>query len=55
MSCNDSIFSARRSLDEPVVEVGETVDVFIYRIFITHGDSVKLLKNNAVREETVVI
>lgn len=55
VSCNGSIFSARRSLDEPAVEVGETVDVFIYRIFITHGDSVKLLKNNAIREETVVI
>ena len=55
VSSNGSIFSARRSLDEPAVAVGETVDVFIYRIFITHGDSVKLLKNNAVREETVVI
>ena len=55
VSCNGSLFSARRSLDDPAVEVGETVDVFIYRIFVTHGDSVKLLKNNAVREETVVI
>lgn len=55
VSCNGSIFSARRSLDDAPVEVGETVDVFIYRIFITHGDSVKLLKNNAIREETVII
>jgi hypothetical protein len=29
--------------------------VFIYRIFVTHGDEVKLLKNNAIREETVII
>lgn len=55
VSCNGSIFSARRGLDEPPVEVGEIVDVFIYRIFITHGDSVRLLTNNAVREETVII
>ena len=55
VSCNGSTFSARRGLDEPAVAVGETVDVFIYRIFITHGDSVRLLKNNAIREETVVI
>ena len=33
----------------------EKVDVFIYRIFVTQGDDVKLLKNNALREETVVI
>ena len=55
VDCNNSTFSARRGLDEPAVEVGEKVDVFIYRIFVTHGDSVRLLKNNAIREETVVI
>ncbi|MBQ8921903.1 MAG: ABC transporter ATP-binding protein [Oscillospiraceae bacterium] len=53
--CNGSILTARRELDEPRVEVGETVDVFIYRIFITHGDEVRLLPNNAIREESVVI
>ena len=55
VNCLGSIFSARRGLDEPPVEVGETVDVFIYRIFITHGDSVRLLNNNAIREESVII
>ncbi len=55
VNCNNSTFSARRGLDEPAVEIGEKVDVFIYRIFVTHGDDVKLLKNNAIREETVVI
>ena len=55
VSSNGSIFSARRSLDDPAVEAGETVDVFIYRIFVTRGDTVKLLNNNAIREETVVI
>ncbi len=55
VNCLNSVFSARRGLDEPAVEIGEKVDVFIYRIFVTHGDEVKLLKNNAIREETVII
>lgn len=53
--CLDSVFTARRELDEAPVEVGEIVDVFIYRIYVTHGDEVRLLKNNALREESVVI
>ena len=55
VSCGGSTFVARRDLDEPQVEVGEVVDVFIYRLFITKGDTVQLLTNNAVREESVVI
>lgn len=52
---NGSVLTARRELDEPRVEIGEIVDVFIYRIFITHGDEVHLLPNKAIREESVVI
>ena len=55
VSCNGSTLIATRGLDESPVEVGETVDVFIYRIFVTHGDSVTMLTNNALREEYVVI
>jgi sulfate transport system ATP-binding protein len=55
VSCNGSIFSARRSLDEPAVAVGEPVDVFIYRIFVTAGDSAVLLENKSLREPVVVI
>lgn len=55
VNCNNSSFSARRGLDEPAVEIGEKVDVFIFRLFITQGNTVRLLKNNAVREETVII
>ncbi|MBR2283667.1 MAG: ABC transporter ATP-binding protein [Ruminococcus sp.] len=55
VSCNGSKFTARRELDEAPVEVGEVVDVFIYRVFLTHGDEVTLLQNRAVREESVVI
>ncbi|MBQ9696572.1 MAG: TOBE domain-containing protein, partial [Oscillospiraceae bacterium] len=53
--CNGSLFTARRTLDEAPVAVGEAVDVFIYRIFVTQGDEVRLLQNNAIREESVVI
>lgn len=55
VSCNGSTLIATRGLDESPVEVGETVDVFIYRIFVTHGDNVTMLTNNALREEYVVI
>lgn len=55
VNCNNSRFSARRGLDEPAVEIGEKVDVFIFRLFITQGNTVRLLKNNAIREETVII
>ena len=55
ISCNGSTLIATRGLDESPVDVGETVDVFIYRIFVTHGDSVTMLTNNALREEYVVI
>ena len=52
---NGSTFLARRGLDDARVETGEKVDVFIYRIFVTVGDEVRLLRNESVREETVVI
>lgn len=55
VNCKGSIFTARRELDETPVEVGEVVDVFIYRIFVTSGDEVKLIQNSAIREESVVI
>ena len=35
--------------------IGEKVDVFIYRIFVTQGNKVTLLTNNTIREEAVVI
>ena len=55
VECNGSIFTAKRELSENPVEVGETVDVFIYRIFVTQGDKVYLLKNKSLREESVII
>ena len=52
---NDTHITARRGLDEALINVGEKVDVFIYRIFVTAGEKAYLLKNSAMREESVVI
>lgn len=51
----ESVLTARRELDESPVQVGEIVDVFIYRVFITHGDEVRLLQNQAIQEDIVII
>ncbi len=52
---NDILVTARRQLDEGVIEIGEKVDVFVYRIFVTSGEKAYLLKNTSIREESVVI
>lgn len=46
---------ARRSLQEQPVEVGETVDVFVYRLFVTDGYKTRLLENNALKGDSVFI
>ena len=55
VKANDSHFIAKRDLEQELVEVGEKVDVFIYRIFVTKGDEAFLLPNSSLREESVVI
>ena len=52
---NGIILTARRALDESAVSVGETVDVFLYRLFVTVGNDAYLIENSALREEAVVI
>ncbi|MBQ8509409.1 MAG: ABC transporter ATP-binding protein [Clostridia bacterium] len=52
---NDVVLTARRGFDEPGVEVGEAVDVFVYRMFVTVGDKAYLLENKALKEESVFI
>ena len=52
---NGLILTARRALDESAIEVGETVDVFVYRLFVTVGNEAYLIENSALREEPVVI
>lgn len=52
---NDTVLTAKRGLEEQPVSVGEKVDVFIYRIFVTEGNKSYLLENQAVREESIII
>ena len=52
---NGETLTARRSFDEPSISVGEKVDVFIYRLFVTVGNYAFLLENKSIREPTVVI
>lgn len=52
---NGFLLTARRGLDESAISVGETVDVFLYRLFVTVGNDAYLIENGALREETVVI
>ena len=47
--------NARRGLDEQAIEVGEEVDVFLYRIFVTVGDKAYLLDNKSISEDSLVI
>lgn len=46
---------ARRGLDEQAIEVGEEVDVFLYRIFVTVGDKAYLIDNKSISEDSLVI
>ena len=46
---------ARRGLDEQAIEVGEEVDVFLYRIFVTVGDKAYLLDNKSISEDSLLI
>ena len=52
---NGETLTARRGFDEPNISVGEKVDIFIYRIFVTSGENAYLLENKSLREPVVVI
>lgn len=52
---NDVLLSARRGFDEQSVSVGEKVDVFVYRMFVTSGERAYLLENKTLMEESVFI
>jgi sulfate transport system ATP-binding protein len=52
---NDNVFTAVRGLDESDISVGEKVDVFIYRMFVTSGDKAYLLENKALTEDSIII
>ena len=52
---NNSVVTARRSLEKADVREGETVNVFLYRVCALKGDSVQLIENEAVRDDFVII
>ena len=52
---NNSVVTAKRSLEKADVREGETVNVFLYRFFALKGDSVQLIENEAVRDDFVII
>ena len=50
-----NLLSAIRSINDPPVEIGEKVEVFIYRLFLLEGDKVSMADNQSLRRESVVI
>jgi sulfate transport system ATP-binding protein len=52
---NDSLITARREPDDAEIRVGERVDVFLYRLFVTVGDDAFLLENRSLQEDYFVI
>lgn len=52
---HDNLISASRSINDPLIEIGETVDVFIYRMFLIDGERISLIHNQSLKQESVVI
>lgn len=52
---NGDLLIAKRDLEEPGVSVGETVDVFLYRIFVIAGEKCYLLENQSLQDDSVFI
>ena len=52
---NGSTIYAHRSLDEPEIKVGEKVNVFLYRIFVTSDNKAYLLENKTLADTNVYI
>ena len=50
-----NLLSALRSINDPIIEVGEKVNVFIYRLFVISNGNVELIPNLSLKQETVVI
>lgn len=55
VKCDGGTVYAYRGLDETPITVGEKVNVFLYRLFITKGDEVQILHNKSLQEESVII
>ncbi|MGN0631678.1 MAG: sulfate/molybdate ABC transporter ATP-binding protein [Ruminococcus sp.] len=55
ISVNGSIITANRGINHSEIKVGEKVDVFLYRIFVTKGDEAYLLENRTLADNSVFI
>lgn len=52
---HDTLLCGNRLIDEAPVSIGETVDIFIYRLYAVEGDKTYLLENEALRAESLMI
>lgn len=50
-----NLLSAIRSINDPPMEIGEEVWVFVYRMFVVTEDHVQLLQNASLKENSIVI
>ena len=55
VNVNDTQIIAKRGLEEQSIAVGEKVDVFIYRLFVTVGEKAMLLENQSLVDDLVFI
>ena len=55
VNVNDNQIIAKRGLEENSIAVGEKVDVFIYRLFVTVGEKAMLLENQSLVDDSVFI
>ena len=55
VNVNDIQIIAKRGLEEKSIAVGEKVDVFIYRLFVTVGEKAMLLENQSLVDDSVFI
>ena len=50
-----NLISAIRSVNDPAIEIGEKVFVFIYRLYVVNNEEVTLSINSSIAEEAIVI
>lgn len=46
---------ATRSVNDSIIEIGETVDVFIHRLIVVDGEKIIVQHNKSLKKESVVI
>lgn len=51
----DSVIPSVRSIVQPFVSVGESVDTLVHRLMVVHGDRVDLVYNCTIKSESVGI